>query len=230
MRPVGLVGGMSWRSTALYYRLLNEVSEARHGSLENAASIVVTLPFAPLVAAMERGDSDAVARRIAEAAIQLETAGAGCVVLTAFTAHFAVDVVRDAISIPLIDVGDALAQACRSQRLDRIGMLGTTYTLEAGHVAGRLAASGIETLLPDAELATRVNAMIQEELTRGTLSEKAGETFDEAVGHLEGRGARAVALACTELPLLLPRQSRIPLIDGVEAHVEFALSAMENTA
>lgn len=221
---------MSWRSTALYYRLLNEMSEARYGSLENAASVVVTLPFAPLAAAMENGDSDAVARRIADAASRLEAAGAGCVVLTAFTAHFAVDVVRDAISIPLIDVGDALAQACRERKLDRIGMLGTTYTLEAGHVAGRLAANGIEATPPEAVLAARVNAVIQGELTRGSLSEKAGETFDEAVDHLARRGAQAVALACTELPLLLPRTSRIPLIDGVEAHVAFALSAMEKTA
>ncbi|MBW8640265.1 amino acid racemase [Hoeflea sp. WL0058] len=221
---------MSWRSTALYYRMLNEMSEARHGSLENTASIVVTLPFAPLVAAMERGDSDAVSSRIAEAASQLEAAGAGCVLLTAFTAHFAVDVVRDAISIPLIDVGDALAQVCRDRKLDRVGMLGTTYTLESGHVAGRLAANGIEALLPEPKLATRVNAMIQGELTRGSLSETGGGIFDEAVDHLAGRGAQAVALACTELPLLLPRTSQVPLIDGVEAHVAFALSAMEKKA
>lgn len=218
---------MSWHSTALYYRLLNEMSEERYGRRMNAESIVVSIPFSPLMAAMEEGDGAWVSGRIAAAAGQAEKAGAACVMLTAFTAHFAADTVRRTIMVPLFDAGDALAEICLERGYARVGLLGTAFTLADGHVAARLDARGIEALLPRDDLAARVDTVIREDLTEGAVTARAGEALDEAVAELAERGAQAVALACTELPLLLPRFAPVPLINGVEAHVAHVLNALE---
>ena len=221
---------MSWHSTALYYRVLNEASEARYGSHMNAECIVVSVPFRPLMDAMQQGDEDAVAGRIAEAAQQAQRAGAGSVMLTAFTGHFAADRVRGVISVPLFDAGDALAEACLHGGFTRIGILGTAWTLGAGHVAARLKAHCLDVILPSERLGRQVDTAIGEDLTAGSISVRAGEALDEAVAELADRGAQAVALACTELPLLLPRPTPVPLIDGVEAHVTHVLNALEKAA
>lgn len=228
MPPIGMVGGMSWHSTAHYYRLLNEISEDRRGPRMNAESILVTLPFAPLVRAMEKGDRSVVAERIALAARQAEKAGAGGVLLTAFTAHFAAPQVREAISVPLIDAFDALAEAAVDQGVTRLGVLGTRHTLADPQLADRLRQAGILPVMPTPGTANRIDTLIAEELTAGTVCEGAGETLDAAVEAMARKGAEAVALACTELPLLLPRAAApVPLIDGVRTHVVHALNTLE---
>jgi len=227
MPPIGMVGGMSWHSTAHYYRLLNENSESRYGARMNAESILVTLPFAPLVQAMEEGDRAGVADRIAAAAVKAQQAGVRCVMLTAFTAHFAAPEVRDAIAVPLIDAFDALAEAARELSVTRLGMLGTRHTLADPQLSERLRHAGIVTVMPTSETAGRIDTVIAEELTAGSISDRAGDALDASVAELARRGAQAVALACTELPLLLPRQAEVPLIDGVETHVLHALNTLE---
>nr|WP_306051278.1 amino acid racemase [Oceaniradius stylonematis] len=222
-----MVGGMSWHSTAHYYRLLNEISENRHGPRMNAESILVTLPFAPLVRAMEEGDRTGVADRIAVAARQAERAGAGCLLLTAFTAHFAAPAVREAITVPLINAYDALADAAGRQGVTRLGVLGTRHTLADPQLAARLRQAGIDPVMPTSDTASRIDMTIAEELIAGKTSQRAGNALDTAVADLARQGAQAVALACTELPLLLPRQAAVPLIDGVETHVLHALNTLE---
>jgi len=226
MGAIGLVGGMSWHSSALYYRRLNEVSEARHGNHMNAASVMVTLPFAPLVAAMGQGDLDTIARSVSEAAIQLENSGAVCVLLTAFTAHFCADRVKDAVAIPLLHAGDGLALACKHQGFERVGLLGTAFTLRTQHVERRMHAQGLEVVQPSLETAKRIDHCIGAELTLGAVSVQAKALFDAAVQELAENGAQVAALACTELPLFLPRRTPIPIIDGVAAHVAYALDEM----
>jgi len=227
MPPIGMVGGMSWHSTSHYYRLLNEISEVWYGPRMNAESILVTLPFAPLVHAMEEGDHTGAADRIAAAATKAQRAGARCVMLTAFTAHFAAPAVRDAIAVPLIDAFDALAQAAGERGVTRLGVLGTRHTLAERQLPDRLRRAGIVPVMPTSETASRIDMVIAEDLTAGTISQRAGEALDAAVADLARRGAQAVALACTELPLLLPRQAALPLIDGVETHVLHALDILK---
>lgn len=217
---------MSWHATALYYRHLNELSEARHGPRGNAESVLVTLSFAPLFEAVVAGDEAAAIRRIADVARQVEAGGAGCVLLTAFTAHFAAEAVSQTVSIPLLHAGDALAAESRARGYGRVGLLGTGFTLRAGHVAARVEDAGVEVVLPPDDLAEEIDTIILGELTEGIVSESAGEALDRAVASLAERGADAVALACTELPLLSPRPTPVPLIDGVKAHVLYALDRM----
>jgi len=227
VRPakIGLVGGMSWHSSALYYARLNAAAEARFGPHANLESVLVTVRFRDLLDRAGRGDWAAVEAAIVGAARHAERAGAEAILLTAFTAHFAAGAVAAAIDGPLLHAGDALAVECRSRGVRRVGLLGTAATLEAGVIAARLAANGIEALLPAAETAAAIDRVIREELTLGHASDAAGAALDRAVAALAGQGAEAVALACTELPLLLPRPSPLPLIDGVDAHVALALDA-----
>ncbi|MEW5421448.1 aspartate/glutamate racemase family protein [Amorphus sp. 3PC139-8] len=222
-RRIGLVGGMSWHSSALYYARLNEAAEARFGPHANVESILVTLRFADLLAAADNDDWATVSDMIATAAQRAERAGATCILLTAFTAHFAAEDVAARLGVSLLNAGDALAAECRRRGLRRIGLLGTAATLGSGAIAERLAACGIATVLPDGGEAAALDDCIRRDLTRGDLSPAAGEAFDRAVDALRRKGAEAAALACTELPLLLPRQSPIPLIDGVSVHVRYAL-------
>lgn len=230
MAPVGMVGGMSWHSTALYYRLLNQMSEERYGSHMNADCILVSLPFKPLIENMRRGHDSQVANEIAAAAQRAEQAGASSVMLTAFTAHFAVDTVRRTITIPLHDAADALACTCSQDGFRQIGLLGTASTLSAGHVADRLEAHGLKVILPPRDMAASIDTVIAEDLTRGAVTPRAAATLDQAVTALAEDGAEAVALACTELPLLLPRPAPVPLINGVRAHVAHVLNTLETAA
>lgn len=229
MKSVGLIGGMSWHASAYYYRLLNEHAEERNGSQHNAASLMETLSFAPLLDAVVRGDERFVTERIVEAACRVQDAGAGCILITAFTAHFAAVAVQEAISIPLIHAGDALAADCVRNGYHSIGLLGTRFTLNAGHIAARIEEAGVDVKLPKPEPAAQVDQMIQRELTAGVLTAREGKVLEDAIQMLADDGADAVALACTELPLLLPRQATVPLIDGVETHVLHALDALDAT-
>lgn len=221
--PIGLVGGMSWHSSALYYARLNRAAEARFGPHANVESVLVTLRFSDLLAAADRGDWEAVSQIVVAAAARAERAGAGLVLLTAFTAHFAADDAQAALGVPLLHAGDALAAACRRDGHARVGLLGTAATLGAGEIARRLEAGGVEVVLPGEKETSALDRVIRTDLTRGEVSAEAGEAFDRAVAALEQEGAEAVALACTELPLLLPREASLPMIDGVDAHVRSAL-------
>lgn len=227
MKPIGLVGGMSWHASAYYYRLLNELSEERYGSQHNARSVMETLSFAPLLSAVQQDNESLVTSRIVEAARRIESGGAGCVLITAFTAHFAAEAVANAVSIPLIHAGDAVAAAGQREGHRRIGLLGTRFTLNAGHIAARIEAAGMAVVLPSAGHKEEIDTMIQQDLTAGQISEREGKTLDAAVRDLADQGADAVALACTELPLLLPRTADLPMIDGVAAHVIHALDFAE---
>lgn len=221
---------MSWHSTAQYYRLLNTLSEARYGRQMNAESVVVSLRFAPLVRWMQDGETDRVADHIAKAARKAEMAGADCVLLTAFTARFALSAVRASVSIPVVDAYDALEAACRQIGATHVGLLGTRHTLGAPDLTDRLRDAGIAAVLPAPPLASEIDVVIGEDLTEGNLSPRSRRALDAAAKDLAGRGADTVALVCTELPLLLPVESPLPVIDGVKAHVEHALNSLETMA
>lgn len=229
-RPLGIVGGMSWHSTVHYYRTLNLLSEARNGVHMNADCLIASLSFGPLLARVEAEGTDAASTVIAEAALGLERAGAGSVILAAFTAHFAAERLRAVLSVPFVDAGEALARTCRARGFRRVGLLGTARMTGAGHIAASLRRGGIEVLAPPAAEAGALDRAIAEDLTLRGATPEAGAALDRAVAALARAGADAAALACTELPLLLPRPNApIPLIDGVESHLDLALSLTETT-
>ncbi|MCC5968655.1 MAG: aspartate/glutamate racemase family protein [Pararhodobacter sp.] len=224
MHTIGLVGGMSWHSSALYYRRLNALAERRWGPGVTPRSVLVTLPFADLQEAGGRGNWDLVTDQIVSAARDCVASGADLILLTAFTAHVAAPAVAAAISVPLLHAGDALAAAVPH---GPVGLLGTAATLEADHVRERLLARGHVVLTPGAVFRTALDQAIQRDLAQGRITPGAQAALAAAAADLVSQGAASLALACTELPLLALDQLPLPAIDGVEAHVAAALNALE---
>jgi len=225
MRRIGLVGGMSWHSSTLYYRRLNTLAEQRWGAGVTPRSVLVTLPFAQLQEWGRNGEWERVTDSIVGAARDCVAAGAGIVLLTAFTAHVAAPAVAEAIDVPLLHAGDALAAAVPG---GPVGLLGTAAMLEAGHVSDRLTASGHGVLIPGAGARAALDDAIQHDLAQGRITDAAQAALDVAAADLTAQGAGCLALACTELPLLAPSRLPLPVIDGVDAHVLAALDCLES--
>ncbi len=222
--PIGLVGGMSWQSSALYYRRLNALAEDRWGPHGNPSSVLVTLCFDDLLTAAHNGDWETVDHLIVDAGRRLKEAGAALVMLTAFTAHRAADAVVEATGLPVVHAGDALAKRLAHDQIERVGLLGTAAMLGQGLIAERIRASDIAVVEPDPELAQAVDQLILSELTLGRVTDTGISTFERAANNTVTNGAGAIALACTELPLLAGKHSlSVPVIDGVDCHVEAAL-------
>lgn len=215
-RRLGLVGGMSWHSTALYYARINQAMAALAGPHRNACGLVATLDYAGLLAAAGAGDWPAVRDPIVAAARELAGAGCGVIALTAVTAHlFHAEV---AAAVPEAIVPHVLDAAARELAGRRIGLLGTSITCGAGFAAARL---GGDVVMLGPEDQAEIDALIQGTLTAGGDLAAGRPQLVRAVETLAAGGAQAVVLACTELPLLLPLgPTPVPVLDAVALHVD----------
>jgi len=225
MRTIGIVGGLSWEATALYYRLMNEGAARALGPGHNARSVIWTVEFPKVLALAEADRWDAVAEILADAARRLQAAGADIVLLAANTAHLVADAVAAQIDVPLLHIADAVGEAARGGGFRRLGLLGTRFTLEAPIFPERLAQRfGLESLVPEAETRRDLHGIITGELTQGRIEAASRQRCLGMIDGLRDRGAEAVVLACTELPLLLrPEDSTVALLDSTALHVEAAL-------
>lgn len=229
MRTIGLIGGMSWESSAEYYRLINEAVKGRLGGLHSARSVMLTVDFAEIEAMQQAGRWDAAGEALADAARSLERAGAECLVLCTNTMHKVADAITAAAQIPLIHIADATAAPIRARGLRRVGLLGTRFTMEEAFYRDRLAARhGLEVLVPDADDRALVNQVIYGELCLGIIEDGSRARYREIIARLVARGAEAVILGCTEITLLVSQaDSAVPLFDTTRLHalaaVEFAL-------
>ncbi|MGF1425841.1 aspartate/glutamate racemase family protein [Kitasatospora sp. LaBMicrA B282] len=235
MRTIGLIGGMSWESSAEYYRLLNELVRERLGGHHCAPSVMVTVDFAAIEAMQRADDWQEAAGRLAEAAVSLERAGAELVVLCTNTMHRVAGEIAAAIGIPFVDIIDATAQRIRAAGMHTVGLLGTRFTMEGAFYRARMAEHGIEVLAPDGPDRTVVHEVIYGELTRGRILESSRREFTRIIAALAKEGAEGVVLGCTEIPLLIgPADTPVPLFDTTRLHVEhaveLALSAPGSTA
>jgi len=218
---IGLVGGMSWQSTALYYARLNRLVQRRLGGHHNARSVLVTLDFEDLTSRAGRNDWQGIAAAVSAAAMTTERAGADFVMITAMTGHAVADDVADAISVPLLHAGEVLAKHAVRNGIGRLGLLGTSTTLTGVFLTSKLVASGVEPIVPDAGQRDRIDRVIFEELTHGTVTDAARQEVLTIARSLKDRGAETIALACTELPMLFA--DRADFIDLVDLHVEAAV-------
>jgi aspartate racemase len=230
MRTIGLIGGMSWESSAEYYRLINEAVKQRLGGLHSARSVLLTVDFAEIEAMQQAGRWDDAGVVLAEAARSLERAGADCLVLCTNTMHKVADRITTAVSLPFIHIGDATAAAIRERGLRRVGLLGTRFTMEEAFYRGRLAdRHGLEVLVPEAAERALVNRVIYEELCLGVVREESRAQYRAIMGRLVEQGAEGIILGCTEITLLVSEaDSTVPLFDTTRLHalaaVEFALA------
>ena len=224
MRTIGLIGGMSWESTATYYRALNELARERLGGLHSARLLLHSFDFAEIEALQARGDWAGAADAMVDAARRLERGGAECVVICTNTMHKLAPEVSAAVDLPLLHIGDATADAILAAGVRTPLLLATRYTMEQDFYRGRLRERGIEARIPDADDRTVVHDIIYEELCRGVIDEDSKRAWLEIVAREVEAGADGVVFGCTEVGLLIsPEDVSVPAFDTTLLHARAAI-------
>lgn len=220
MKTIGLLGGMSWESTASYYKAINERVKAELGGLHSAKICLYSVDFAEIEALQHAGKWADTARILSQAAKSVEAGGADFLMICTNTMHKVFHEIESAISIPVLHIADATAQQLVNDNITKVGLLGTRFTMEQDFYKGRLAEQfGIEVVTPPPEEQTAVHDVIYQELCQGIVNTESKARYLEIIGHLYERGAQAVILGCTEIALLVQqRDTHIPLYDTTEIH------------
>ncbi|WP_190108755.1 aspartate/glutamate racemase family protein [Streptomyces cinnamoneus] len=226
MKTIGLIGGMSWESTAEYYRILNERTRERLGGLHSARCVLYSVDFAEIEQLQAQGHWAEAGEVLAGAARSLEAAGADLLLICTNTMHKVADYVEAAVSVPLLHLADATAAAVRAAGLRRVGLLGTAFTMEQDFYRGRLAAGGLDVRVPDPEGRALVHRVIYEELCLGVVRDESRAAYRQVVEALAAEGAEGVILGCTEIELLIrPEDSPVPVFPTARLHAEAAVDA-----
>jgi aspartate racemase len=229
MKSIGLLGGMSWESSALYYRLINEETKRRLGGHHNAPSCMVTVDFAEVECLQHEGEWDRLATLLPDSFRQLERAGADFIVLCTNTMHKLAASITSAVQIPLLHIVDATAAAIHPSGHTRVGLLATRFTMEDTFYAGRMQDQfGIEVTVPSPASREVVHDVIYRELCHGVIRQQSRRQYQEIVEELANSGAESVILGCTEIELLISEtDSKLPIYPSTRIHaqaaVEFAL-------
>lgn len=230
MKTIGLLGGMSWESTLIYYRELNEAVKRHLGGLHSAKMVLINVDFAPLEAWMSAGAWDLVAQDLIKHSHTIQQAGAEALVISTNTMHKLAPQITTAIDIPLLHIADAVGQQLVAAGHQQVGLLGTAFTMEHDFYARRLKQQfGVEVLVPEADERAIINQVIFTELCVGTLNTDSKQQYLDIIDRLSDRGAQAVILGCTEIGLLVEQaDTAVPLVDATYCHIdaiaEFVLS------
>ncbi|QEC47769.1 aspartate/glutamate racemase family protein [Baekduia soli] len=226
MRRIGLLGGMSWESSAEYYRLVNEEVRERLGGLHSADCVLRSVDFAVIEALQRDGRWEQAGQLLAAEARTLAGAGAEVLVLCTNTMHKLADVIAEAAGIPFVHIADATAEAIRAEGLRTVGLLATAYTMEQDFYVGRLRERhGLDVLVPGGEDRRIVHDVIYDELCAGVADDGSRAQLRRIMAGLARRGAQAVLLGCTELGLLAgPGDSPVPVFDTTRLHARRAVA------
>ena len=225
MRTIGLIGGMSWESTAVYYRLLNEAVRVRLGGLHSAPVLLHSLDFEAVVRLQKAGRWEEAGAMLAASGAGLERAGASCVLICTNTMHLVADAVRARLGVPLLDILDETAGAVLAAGRRRPLLLATRYTTEHGFYGARMAAHGVEVVVPGEADRAAVHATIFDELCRGVVRDESRARMLAVVERGIAAGADSVILGCTEVCLLLdPDTLPCPGFDSTAIHVRAAVA------
>ena len=228
MKTIGLLGGMSWESTGLYYRLINEGVKARLGGLHSARIALVSVNFREIEDLREAGDWAGVGEALARAAAQVEAAGGDFLLLCTNTMHKVAPQIQAAVGIPLLHIADATAERIKASGMRRIGLLGTQFTMEEEFYRGRLVTQhGLEVVVPPKPDRELVHRVIYEELCLGQVREASREAFLRIMDDLRSQGAEGVIEGCTEIVMLVQQaHTEIPLFDTTSIHAAAAVERM----
>jgi aspartate racemase len=229
MKRIGLLGGMSWESSAEYYRIINELTRDTLGSLYSAKSLMATVNFDEIKKLQYENKWSEAAELLAEEARGLERGGADCIILCTNTMHKLADDIQAAVKIPLIHIADGTAEKIKAAGLKKIGLLGTIFTMEHDFYKGRLVEKyGLEVLVPNESDRPIINDVIYKELVQGKVNPASKAEYVRIMEQLVVDGAEGIILGCTEIMLLVGQQdSSVPVFDTTTLHavaaVEFAL-------
>jgi aspartate racemase len=233
MRTLGVLGGMSWESTLVYYRLLNQGVAKALGGLHSAPLRIASVDFAPIAVQQREGDWEGAAKTLGAVARQLRDAGAEGLLLATNTMHKVAPAVREAGGLPLLHIGDATGSALRAAGCRRAGLLGTRFTMEDTFLSDHLAEHfGVQALVPDQEGRDEVHRVIYEELCRGVIHDDSRERYRRIMTDFADRGCDAIILGCTEITMLTPPDHPppdgwpLPLFDSTALHAHEAVQWM----
>jgi aspartate racemase len=230
MKTIGLIAGMSWESSLVYYRIINEAVKDRLGGLHSAKCIMYSVDFAEIEPLQHEGEWDAAADKMIEAARHVQDGGADFIVLCTNTMHKTADDVQRQINIPLLHIADATAETIKVKGLTKVGLLGTRFTMEDDFYKGRLTDKhGLDVIVPSQHDRDLVHRVIYEELCVGEIRQASKERYVGIMDNLVSSGAQGIVLGCTEIGLLVGADdSSVPVFDTTKIHaeaaVEFALA------
>ena len=231
MKTIGMIGGMSWESSLEYYRIINEAIKERLGGLHSAKSVMVSVDFAEIEVLQREDRWQDATKVMIEAARAVQAGGADFVIICTNTMHKMADQVQESVSIPLLHIADATAEAIQAQGLQRVGLLGTRFTMEQDFYRGRLVEKyGLDVLLPDRADREIVHRVIYDELVLGKTVPASKVEYQRIIAALAKAGAGGVILGCTEIGLLVSQaDSTLPLFDTTRIHalaaVKYALQS-----
>lgn len=227
MKRLGLIGGMSWESTAVYYKALNQGVRARRGGLHSADIILASLDFAPIAAMQSRDEWASLGQQLAVTATKLTQAGAELLLICSNTMHKVAPLVAEGSAAPLLHIGDASGQAIIDRGVSRVALLGTRFTMQEGFYREYLERHyGIAVDTPTEQEQQDVHQIIFDELCMGKIERSAQHRVQAIIERMVAAGAGAVLLGCTELGMLIePRDRPIPILDTTLLHVDYALNA-----
>ena len=225
MQTIGLIGGMSWESTAHYYAILNRETARILGGLHSAPVIVHSVDFAGIEAMQRAGDWDGAGKALAGIAASLEAQGSGVIGLATNTMHICAPQIVAALSVPFVHIATPTADALLADGIGTVGLLGTRFTMEKRFYIDGLEARGLEVLVPDVGI-TNLNGIIYEELCLGIVRDASRQVYVEAIARLKARGAEAVILGCTEIGMLIDdAMSPLPTYDTTDLHAKALVEA-----
>jgi len=225
MKTIGLLGGVSWESTAIYYRLINRAVNARLGGYHSAKIALYSYDFTDMELLARTAQWEALAGRLIDGAQRVQRAGADMVVMCANTMHHEAEAVARAVPLPLLHICDCTAAKIKADGLKRVSLLGTRYTMEEDFYKARLKANGLDVFVPDDADRKTVHRVIFGELVQGRVEPASRAAYRELIARQVEKGAEGIILGCTEIPMLIgPEDSAVPLYDTTELH---ALAAVE---
>lgn len=225
MKTIGLIGGMSWESTASYYSAINEGVKNKLGGLHSAKLALYSVDFAEIECLQHTGQWDKTAEILAQAAKSVEAAGADFFLICTNTMHKVADQVRAAVNIPLVHIADATGEQLKANNVSKVGLLGTRFTMEQAFYKERLVNEfGIDVVIPDEQDRTLVHDVIYNQLCLGEIRDDSREAYLQIIEKLHADGAQAVILGCTEIALLVQQvHTDVPLYDTTAIHADQAV-------
>ncbi|WP_108804380.1 aspartate/glutamate racemase family protein [Aquimarina sp. Aq107] len=230
MKTIGLIGGMSWESSAVYYELINKKIKDELGGFHSAKSIMVSVDFAEIEKLQRKDDWNGLTKYMIKSAKQLENAGADLIILCTNTMHLCSEEIVKNITIPFLHIADATGKKIKSKGLQKLALLGTKFTMERDFYRTIHKKYGIDVIIPDVDDRELIHKVIYEELVLGNIQSNSREVYKRIIKDLENKGAEGVILGCTEIPLLIKQEDvDIPIFNTTKIHAERAVEiALKN--
>ncbi len=221
MKTIGLIGGLSWESTSVYYSYINRYVQDRLGGLHSAKCLIYSFDFEDIAALQRQGEWEKATEKMIKAAKCLEHGGAELLVICTNTMHLMADDIQDACTIPVIHIVDAVGKEINKQNVTKVGLLGTKFTMEQPFYRNLLEQQGIEVIIPNEAEREAIHTIIFDELCKGDFKASSKNVYVNVINQLVEEGAEGIILGCTEIPLLINQQdTAVPLFDTTHIHAK----------